>query len=85
MDETDIKILKILAENANTTSTEIGQVVGLSIPAVNKRIQKLQQEQVIRQFTIVADREKVGKPVQAFILVILQSADAATQLLEYVK
>ena len=85
MDETDIKILKILAENANTTSTEIGQVVGLSIPAVNKRIQKLQQEQVIRQFTIVADREKVGKQVQAFILVILQSADAATQLLEYVK
>ena len=49
MDATDRKILEILSENANATSTEIGQQVNLSIPAVNKRIQRLQKEKIIRR------------------------------------
>ena len=85
MDEIDNRIVELLAENANITSTEIGAAVNLSIPAVNKRIVKLQQEGVIRQFTVVLDRERIGKPILAFVLVILQSADSAASLLEYVE
>ena len=44
MDNIDKKILKILAENSNTPSTEIGNAVGLSVSAVNKRILKIKRK-----------------------------------------
>jgi len=82
MDDIDARILNLLSQNANETATVIGAAVGLSIPAVNKRIQKLQKEGVLRRFTILTDGKQVGKPITAYILVILQSDSDA--LLEYV-
>lgn len=72
MDEIDKKLLRILSQNSSATATEMMSQVNLSIPAINKRIQKLRQSGVIRQFTILVDAEKVGRPIQAFILVVLQ-------------
>ena len=85
MDEIDFKILQILSENANATATEISLRVNLSIPAINKRISKLKQNGMIRQFTIVLDPEKAGKPIQAFILLILQQPSGAAKLTEYIR
>ncbi|MBR6767015.1 MAG: Lrp/AsnC family transcriptional regulator [Clostridia bacterium] len=83
MDETDARIIELLSEDAAITSTEIGAAVGLSIPAVNKRIQKLKKEGVIRRFTILTDGKAVGKPITAYILVILQSGPEA--LMSYIE
>lgn len=85
MDEIDGKILRILSENADTTATEMTAMVNLSIPAINKRISKLRQSGVIRQFTILVDPDKVGKPIQAFILVVLHQPSGAAKLTEYIK
>ncbi len=85
MDDIDYKILKILSENANATATEIMAQVNLSIPAVNKRISRLRQSGIIRQFTIILDPEKAGKPIQAFILVVLQQPTGASKLMEFIK
>lgn len=82
MDDIDAMILEMLSEDATITSTEIGAAVGLSIPAVNKRIQKLKKEGVLKRFTILTDGKAVGKPITAYILVILQSDSEA--LMEYV-
>lgn len=84
MDATDRKILEILSENANATSTEIGQQVNLSIPAVNKRIQRLQKEKIIRRFTVLTDGKKIGKPIMAYILVVLRYSDGAEAIQEYI-
>ena len=59
--------------------------VNLSIPAINKRISKLRQSGVIRQYTILVDPDKVGKPIHAFILVVLQQPSGADKLTEYIK
>ena len=59
MDNIDKKIIELLSENANITSTEIGDLVNLSIPAVNKRILRLQNENIIRKFTILTDGKKL--------------------------
>ena len=67
MDIIDGKILEMLAANANATTTEISAAINLSVPAVNKRIQKLQREGVIRSFTVLTDGVRVGKPITAFI------------------
>ena len=85
MDATDRKIVEILSQNANATSTEIGEQVNLSIPAVNKRIQRLQKEKIIRRFTVLTEGKKIGKPIMAFILLVLRYSDGAEALVEYIQ
>ena len=84
MDAIDSKILEILSKNARATAAEIGGEVNLSIPAINKRIRRMQSEGAIRRFTVVADGKKVGKPIVAFVLVVVQGDAAVKALLEYV-
>lgn len=85
MDDIDRKLLRILSENSSTTATDMMAQVNLSIPAINKRIQKLRQAGVIRQFTILVNPEMVGKPIQAFILVVLQQSHHVDKFLEYIR
>jgi len=84
MDAVDSKILKILSENAAATATEIGEAVNLSIPAVNKRILKLCESGVIRSYTILTDKKKVGKSICAFILLAVRYGEGAESLQRYV-
>lgn len=85
MDRTDAKILEILAENANVTAAEIGEHVNLSIPAINKRIQKLQKEGIIKNFTVITAGKKVNKPIMAFILLVMRYGEGVDALLEYME
>lgn len=52
MDETDLKILTLLRENARMKNTEIARRVNLTERAVRARIEKLTKEGIIRKFTI---------------------------------
>ena len=83
MDLIDKKIIEILSKNANTTATEIGNVVNLSVPAVNKRILRLQKEGVINYFTIVTNPKALDKTITAFIFIVMQYGDNIKELLEY--
>ena len=73
LDEIDLQILNILNEDASITGTDMAEKVGLSIPATNKRIAKLIDAGVIERYTIRLDPDRIGKPLVAFILVILES------------
>ncbi|MBE7024260.1 MAG: Lrp/AsnC family transcriptional regulator [Ruminococcaceae bacterium] len=83
MDKTDKKILKILSENANTSTTEISNSVNLSIPAVNKRILRMQKDGIIDFFTIVTNPKMLGKTITAFVFIVMQYGDSIKSLLEY--
>ena len=85
MDELDIKILELLSENSDVTATEINKHIHLSIPAINKRIQQLKSRGIIKKFTVVTDEKKVGKPIIAYIFVVLQSADYMPSLIRYIE
>jgi DNA-binding Lrp family transcriptional regulator len=65
LDETDMEILSILAENARRPFSEIGDEVGLSGPAVSDRVARLREAGVINRFTIDVDRTQLraGVPV----------------------
>lgn len=84
MDNIDKKLLQILSDNAAITATEMMPLVNLSIPAINKRIQKLQRSGVIQRFTVQVDPARVGKPICAFILIVLQHGTRMDSLMEYV-
>lgn len=60
MDDLDHQILAALVADARATYAEIGAVVGLSAPAVKRRVDKLLDSGVIRGFTAVVDPEVLG-------------------------
>lgn len=84
MDLTDKKILKILSDNANSTATDISSSVNLSVPAVNKRIARLQKENVIKNFTVVTNEKLIGKAVVAFIFIVMRYGDGVDSLIEHI-
>ena len=72
IDIIDKKILKILSENADVTTTEICNLVNLSVPAVNKRILRMQKDGIIKNFTIITNPKKLDKTITAFIFIVMK-------------
>ena len=84
MDKIDAKIIELLAEKGDITATEISEKIHFSVPAVNKRIRALKNEGVIKSFTVITDNKAVGKPIMAFIFILLKSIEEAASFFEYV-
>ncbi len=68
LDEIDQHILSILQGNARISMTDLGKKVGLSTPATNERVKKLEGKEIIKEYRAVIDPEKLDKKVTAFIL-----------------
>jgi Lrp/AsnC family transcriptional regulator of lysine biosynthesis len=60
MDDIDLEILKILKDNARAKYVNIAKKVGLTEGAVRRRIKKLQEDGIIRRFTIETMAEFEG-------------------------
>lgn len=71
LDETDMEILSLLAENARRPFSEIGDTVGLSGPAVSDRVTRLEEAGIINNFTIDVDRTQLRAGVPVLIQVDL--------------
>lgn len=68
MDEIDKSILIEMQQNARISVTELGKKIGLSTPATNERLRKLEDREVITGYRAVINPEKINKHVTAFIL-----------------
>lgn len=84
LDETDRKILAFLQEEGRAAYAEIGAAVGLSVSAVNERLKKLQAAGAIRGWSARVDPRAVGRPLVAFLQVLLRGAAAERRFLETV-
>lgn len=67
VDALDLAILDHLDAEGRATYGEIGQEVGLSAPAVKRRIDRLEREGVIVGFTVLVDHARLDRPVEAFV------------------
>jgi DNA-binding Lrp family transcriptional regulator len=67
MDATDRKIVALLRENARRSYQDIGGKVGLSAPAVKRRVDRLEADGVIRGYTAVIDPHAFGWHAEAFV------------------
>lgn len=72
VDDLSLQILSILQENSRLSNSEIGRRVGLSSPAVNERIKKMENLGIIRNFSVDIDHKKLGFEIEAYITVSLQ-------------
>ncbi len=75
MDAIDYAILNELKVNGRASASEISKKVNLSIPAVAERIRKLEQTEVIRQYTIKINRDKIEKRLLAFIFININKTE----------
>ena len=67
VDAIDRKIVALLRQNARRSFQDIGGKVGLSAPAVKRRVDRLQSEGVIRGYTAVVDPHAYGWHAEAFV------------------
>lgn len=72
MNSIDQRIVSCLVANARSSYAEIGKVVGLSAPAVKRRVDRLLDLGVLRGFTAVVDPEALGWGTEAFVEVHCQ-------------
>jgi DNA-binding Lrp family transcriptional regulator len=67
MDQTDQKIVALLRKDARRSFKDVGGRVGLSAPAVKRRVDRLEDDGVIRGYTAVIDPGAFGWHAEAFV------------------
>lgn len=66
-DDIDETILSMLEKDGRATLSQLSDATGLSISAVQSRVQKLERRNVILGYKAVIDDEKRGLAVRAYI------------------
>ncbi|HDZ62381.1 MAG TPA: Lrp/AsnC family transcriptional regulator, partial [Nitrospirae bacterium] len=67
MDDKDLKIIEIRAEDSRTPFTEIAKRIRVSESTVRKRIKNLEDEGVIKKYSIIIDPAKIGYNTVAIV------------------
>jgi Lrp/AsnC family transcriptional regulator for asnA, asnC and gidA len=84
IDNTDLKILSLLMQDANMPYTEIGKRIFVSGGTVHVRMNKLKQMGIVRGSQLVIDHTKLGWDISAFLGIYLDKsslyAEVAKQL-----
>jgi Lrp/AsnC family transcriptional regulator for asnA, asnC and gidA len=84
IDEIDLKILRILIEDAKISYGDIGEKVFLSPGAVHTRVKKMESTGIITGSSISVDTKKLGWDIAAFLGIYLEKSeqydDVADQL-----
>lgn len=63
----DFELIKLLMKNSRTPYVKLGELLGVSETAIRKRVKKLEEDGVIRRYTIEVDPKKLGFKVNALI------------------
>lgn len=81
MDQIDQQIIALLRENARRSFQDIGSAVGLSAPAVKRRVDKLETERVIRGYSAVLDHAALGWSTHAVVSLFCEGRMSASEIL----
>ncbi len=74
IDNTDLKILGLLMQDANMPYTEIGKRIFVSGGTVHVRMKKLEQMGVVKGSQLVIDSTKLGWDISAFLGIYLDKS-----------
>ncbi len=72
MDDFDLKLLSLVQENNRLTADQLGEEVGLSATACQKRLKKLRDKGVIAKDIAVLSRDAVGQRITMIVEVTLE-------------
>ena len=92
LDELDQKIIRLLIENARISYSDIGEETGISRVAVKARIQALEKQGIIEEYTTIINPQKISGAVSCYFEIeikpdhlsqvtdILHNNDTVTQI-----
>lgn len=72
LDKTDKKILLLLQQNAKSNIKEVALKIGLTQTPTYERIKRLEKFGVIKNYSAIIDKEKIGLHITVFCQVSLQ-------------
>lgn len=76
MDDIDEKLLGLLKKDAKKKYSDLAEILNLSPPSVHARVKKLEQNGVIRGYTIDIDSQMLGLKLCAFVRVTIEGIPA---------
>ena len=80
LNDLDERIVHALAEDARRSYADIGQMVGLSAPAVKRRVDRLRETGAIRGFTALVDPAALGWSTEAYVEIYCKGTVAPAAL-----
>jgi Lrp/AsnC family leucine-responsive transcriptional regulator len=85
LDDIDIKILNILQKAGRTKRNKIAEEVGLSIPSVSERLNKLEEKGIIDGYYARLNKKAFGYDIMAYVVVIMDSSKHYKNLISKVE
>jgi DNA-binding Lrp family transcriptional regulator len=84
MDEIDHRIVVLLQENARRSFKDIGSHVGLTAPAVKRRVDRLEDQGVVRGYAAIVDPASIGWPTHAIVSLLCEGRMSAAEVADAV-
>jgi Lrp/AsnC family leucine-responsive transcriptional regulator len=69
LDAVDLRLLRLMEQDARMSTAELARSVGLSAPSVAERVKRLQENGVIRGYSVRIDPAALGLPLSAWLRV----------------
>ena len=73
IDTTDRQIINELNKNSRTSFADLGRKINLSPSSVRERVQKLEDNEVIKKYSLQLDHSKLGFGLEVFVILKLFS------------
>jgi len=85
-DKKDLSILRLLQKDAKLSVRDIAARINLSATPTHERIKRLERLGIIKEYTTVVDRKKVGKGMMVICMIALNAHNkkTATRFIEEV-
>ncbi|HZB31687.1 MAG TPA: Lrp/AsnC family transcriptional regulator [Streptosporangiaceae bacterium] len=80
LDDLDRQIVAYLLDDARASYAQVGSRVGLSAPAVKRRVDRLRQDGVITGYSAVVDPAALGWTTEAFIELFCSGATSPEEI-----
>lgn len=80
MDETDERIIALLKEDARRSYVSIARVLGATEGTVRARVRRLQQEGIIRGFTVRTSSKNIKALIEVNIEVNVNTSDISARI-----
>jgi len=72
LDSTDLQLLRLLQEDGRTSNVDLARAVSLSPAPCLRRVQRLEEEGIIRRYVALVDAGALGHAMNVFISVRLE-------------
>lgn len=75
LDNIDLQILQVLSENSRMQWKDLGKQTHMTGQAVGNRIKLLEDNGIIKAYSLIVDEMKMGLSYTAFVVIYMKSAN----------